>query len=356
MKLKRQMKVFIGITAAVFLIFAVMPSASMAKLPKLMTIMCYPIGSSGTVLATGFSAAIEKMTGIRCRPTPADADMARLLPVKKGESQAMIITASTTYQASMGVKDFSRKMWGPQRIRYVFGGNAIEHGLGVKANSGIKTWADLKGKRVVISVGVAKMSVPGFLAYGGLSVKDVVVVPGGGYMHAIKTVMSGGADACHVCPGSPINKEWESNPYGLRYMPMSDKDTAAWDRMRKYAPFMASPIWAARGALGEGGPKWLAYYPYTISSYDTVSEEIIYTIVKVMVEGRDLYKNVQRPYSEEWTMERSLDLKKPVYIPFHPGLIKYAKEKGMWKAEHDAFQANALKEEEERIKAWKAKK
>ena len=356
MKLRKQMKAIIGITAALCLIFATMPTASMAKLPKVMTIMCYPIGSSGTVLATGFSAAIEKMTGIRCRPTPADADMARLLPVKNGESQAMIITASTTYQASMGVKDFSKKMWGPQRIRYVFGGNVIQHGIGVKANSGIKTWEDLKGKRVVLSAGVAKMSIPGFLAYGGLTTKDVVLVPAGGYMHAIKTVMSGGADACHVCPGSPINKEWENNPYGLRYLPMSDKDTAAWDRMREYAPFMASPTWAKRGALGEGGPKWLAYYPYTISTYDTVPEDQIYTIVKVMVEGRDLYKNVQKPYSEEWDMERSLDLKKPVYIPFHPGFIKYAEEKGMWKAEHEAFQANALKEEDARIKAWKAKK
>jgi TRAP transporter TAXI family solute receptor len=356
MKLKKQMKVFVGITAALFMVFAMAPTASMAKLPKLMTITCYPIGSTGTVLTTAFSAAIEKMTGIRCRPTPADADMARLLPVKRGEAQAMVITASTTYQASNGVEDFSKKMWGPQRIRYVFGGNVIQHGMGVKVNSGIKTWADLKGKRVCLSAGVAKMSIPGFLAYGGLTKEDVVLVPAGGYMHAIKTVMSGGADACHLCPSSPISKEWEAAPYGLRYLPMSKDDTAAWDRMRKYAPFMASPIWTTTGARGEGGDKWLAYYPYTISTYDTVPEDQIYTIVKVMDQGRDLYKDVKRPESEQWTMEISLDLTKPVYIPFHPGFIRYAKEKGMWKAEHEAFQANALKEEEARIKAWKAKK
>ena len=350
------MKMIGGMALAVFLIVAANPPASLAQLPKVLTITCYPIGSSGTLLATGFSDAIEKMTGIRTRPTPADADMARLLPIKKGEAELTIITAATTYAASMGVDDFSTPMWGPQRLRYVFGGNPIEHGMAVKADSGIKTWKDLKGKRVSHGAGVLKASIPGFLAYGGLTVKDVILIPTGGYMHGIKTVMSGGADATHGCPGSPIMKEWEANPYGLRYLAMDKDDTAGWDRMREHAPFMASPIWTPYGAVGEGGPKWLAYYPYTLSSYDTVSEEIIYTVVKCMAEGRDLYKNVQRPYSEMWTMENSLDLKKPVFIPFHPGLIRYAKEKGMWTAEHDAFQSNALKGEEERLKTWKEKK
>ncbi|OGP52109.1 MAG: hypothetical protein A2Y79_12475 [Deltaproteobacteria bacterium RBG_13_43_22] len=357
--MKKQLKTLIGIGTAFLFIFSIMmvlSAASRAELPKVMTITCYPIGSSGTILATAFSDTIEKKTGIRCRPTPADADMARLLPVRNGEAQATIVTASTTYQASNGLEDFSGKMWGPQRLRYVFGGNVIQHGIGVKANSGIKTWADLKGKRVAVGAGVGKLSTPGFLAYGGLSMKDVVAVPAGGYMHGIKTVMAGGADACHLCPSSPISKEWESNPYGLRYMPMSKDDKAAWDRMRKFASFMASPIWTTTGGLGEGGPKWLAYYPYTMSAYDTTPEDQIYTIVKVMVEGRDLYKNVKKPESEQWTIEASLDLEKPVYIPFHPGFIKYAKEKGLWKAEHEAFQVQMLKEEEERIKAWKATK
>ena len=175
-------------------------------------------------------------------------------------------------------------------------------------------------------------------------------------MHAIKTVMSGAADACHLCPSSPISKEWEAAPYGLRYLPMDPNDKAAWKRLAKYAPFMASPIWTTTGGLGEGGPKCLAYYPYTMSTYDTVPEEVIYTMVKAMVEGRDLYKNVKKPESEQWTIKSALDLTKPVHIPYHPGFIKLAKEMGKWTAEHDAFQANALKAEEERIKAWKSKK
>jgi hypothetical protein len=138
---------------------------------------------------------------------------------------------------------------------------------------------------------------------------------------------------------------------------MSDKDTAAWDRMRKVAPFMASPIWADYGALGEGeGGKWFAYYPYTLSAYDTTDEYTIYLAVKALVDGRDLYKDVKKPASEQWTLKDSLNLKKPVYVPFHPGTIAYAKEMGEWTPEHQAWQEKALKAEEDRIAAWKAKK
>jgi TRAP transporter TAXI family solute receptor len=359
MKSKRQLKAFLGVGAGFFIIFAtmaVMPTLSAAKLPSVLTITCYPVGSFGTIMATALSDVISKKTGIRTRPTPADADMARLLPIKNGEAQATLISAATVYMASTGKADFSKKMWGPQRLRYIFAGHKVKHGFAAKANSGIKNWADLKGKRVAIGVGVNKMTVPGFLAYGGLSLDDVTVVPAGGYIHSIKTVMSGGADACHLCPSSSITKEWEASPYGLRFLPMDNKDKAAWERLAEFAPFMASPAWTTAGALGEGGPKWLAYYPYTVCTYDTVPEEIIYTMTKAIVEGYDMYKNVRRPFSEEWNIDMAMDLSKPVHIPYHTGFIKLAKEMGKWKAEHDDFQAKALKAEEERIKNYKFKK
>jgi len=317
MKGKEKIMVAMGIVS--ILLFLITSAALPApKMPKFITIASYPIGSLGTILATAFSDAIEKKTGIKTRPTPADSDVGRVLPVKKGEAQVAVLTAATVYFASNGLGEFSAKNWGPQRLRLVYAGNVIHHGMAVK--------------------------------------DDVVIVRAAGYIAGIKMVMEGSADACHACPVTPLMKEFESTPYGLRYLPMSDKDKEAWQRMKKFAPFMASPIWADYGGLGEGGPKWLAFYPYTLSSFDTVDEEVIYTIGKALVEGYDLYKNVKKPSSGEWTLERTLDVNKPVYIPFHPGMIKYAKEKGKWTPELEAWQNTALKEEKERIQAWKAKK
>jgi TRAP transporter TAXI family solute receptor len=291
--MKAKEKIMVAMAIGSILLFLITSAALPApKMPKFITISSYPIGSLGTILATAFSDAIEKKTGIKTRPTPADSDVGRVLPVKKGEAQVAVLTAATVYFASSGLGEFSAKNWGPQRLRLVYAGNIIHHGMAVKADSGIKTWADLKGKRVAFPPGLFALTVPAFLAYGGLSKDDVVIVRAAGYTAGIKMVMEGSADACHACPVTPLMKEWESAPYGLRYLPMSDKDKEAWQRMKKFAPFMASPIWADYGGLGEGGPKWLAFYPYTLSSYDTVDEEVIYTIGKAAVlRGMDSEEN-----------------------------------------------------------------
>lgn len=168
-------------------------------------------------------------------------------------------------------------------------------------------------------------------------------------------VTEGMADAAHACPISSYAYEWEAAPYGLYYLPMDPEDKAAWKRLGEIAPFMNYPIWTDYGAMGIDGPKWLAGYGYAMTTYDFVDEQVIYTIVKALDEGYDLFKAVCPPTSETWNMEFALDLAKPVHIPFHPGFIKYAKEKGMWTTGHEKWQAEVLKTEEERIAAWKPK-
>jgi TRAP transporter TAXI family solute receptor len=346
--------IFVMVSIFFLTLTAFPTSALTAELPKFITITAYPIGSLSSLLATGFCSAIDKKTGIKARPTPADTDMGRVLPVRKGESQATLLTGASCYVVSNGLQEFSVKGWGPQKIRTVFAGNKMFNGLGVKADSGIKTWSDFKGKKVAMGPGLLSMTVPGFLAYGGLTLKDVVVVRAAGYTAAVDMVQSDAADGCHTAAQSPSVKQWESSPHGLRYLPFDQKNKEGWERMSKEAPFMG-PIWADSGALGEGGPKWLAYYPFVLDTYDTVDEKIIYTMVKGLVEGRDIYKDIQKPDSELWTLEETLNLTKPIFTPFHPGLIKYAKEMGKWTAEHEAWQAKALSEEEKRIKAFQPK-
>ncbi|MBM4332578.1 MAG: TAXI family TRAP transporter solute-binding subunit [Deltaproteobacteria bacterium] len=352
--------VFLVLVAFVLVIAWVAGGAPASKeappLPKVITITAYPVGSLGTVLATAFSDAIEKKAGIKSRPTPSESDAGRVLPLKKGEAELTILTAASVYFVSSGLEEFSAKEWGPQKIRYVYGGSDIPLGMGVRGDSGIKTWADLKGKRVAWPPGLFALTLPAFLAYGGLTEADIIKVPVAGYMAGVRAVMDGKADTAITATPTPAVKEWEAAPYKLYYLPMDDpkKEPAGWKRLMEKAPFMG-PVWATSGALGIGGAKWVSDYPYTMVGYDFVSEHLVYTIVKAMDEGYALYKAVRLPDSEQWNMERSLNLIKPVYVPFHPGFIKYAKEKGLWTAEHDKWQAEALKAEEKRISVWKPK-
>jgi len=325
------------------------------KWGETVTITCYGAGSQGNYLVTLFSEVLSKRLGVRVRPTPCDTDVGKLLPIRTGEAAATLISAGTAYVASHGLADWEENKEGPQQLRLWFAGQKMTHGIITRANSGITTWENLRGKRVALAPGIFQLGVPALLAYGNLKMDDVVVRRASGYTAAIKMVMSGGADFTQASPFTPILMEFAVAPYGLRYLSMDCKDKEAWKRVAKIAPFLGYPVWAQTGTFGVGGPQCLAYYPWTFVTYPNVDEDLIYGMVKWMVEDRDLYKNASPPSTEEFTLDWTLDLEKPVYIPFHSGLIRYAKEKGKWTGSHEAWQAKALKEEKERFEGYKVK-
>ena len=326
---------------------------SMAELPRIITITAYGTGGHGGFLSMTFCEALTKQLGVRVRPTPAEHDMGRLLPVKIGEAEATVISAGTVYTAGNGLAEFANPKWGPQRLRLMWCANQLTSGLVVKADSGIKEWNDLKGKKIAVPPGLFIFLVKGYLAYGGLNMDDVVVVKSSGYSNSIKMVMDNAADACVLSPLSGIAKEFDAK-YGIRFMPMDENNKVAWTRLSKFAPFLA-PSYTELGALGKRGPQCLAIYPYTMVTYPEVDTEIIYAMVKGLDEGRNLYKDVRPPLTEQFTLKSALDLEKPVYIPYHPALIKYAKEMGQWTEKHQAWQEEALMNEEKRIKAYNLK-
>ncbi|MCB2228264.1 MAG: TAXI family TRAP transporter solute-binding subunit [Desulfarculaceae bacterium] len=343
----------ITLFAAVLILSSLLaPHSFAAKVPDFLSISSYPIGAHGAFLAMVFSEAISKETGIKTRPLPAPGDVGRFLAIKHGNAEVGVFSAASVYVASHGLMEFEKSKQGPQKIRNVFGGDTLPHGLIVKADSGIKTWADLKGKRVAMAPGLFSLTVPAFLAYGGLTLDDVTLIRASGYVSAIKMVMSGAADACHGTPMTPLIKEMEAAPYGLRFMPIDPKNKQAVARMLKVAPFLSNIELIKFGARGVGGKDgiYLPAYPYVVATYASMDPSIIYTIIKALDEGRDLYKNAKLPSTALFTMQRTFSLKLPITVPFHDGAIKYAKEKGLWTEKHEKWQANALAEEAKRMK------
>ena len=217
-------------------------TASAGELPKMITFTSYKVGSLGYTITSGFREAIEKKTPMKVRVEPYGTDVARLLPLKTGESELGIATGATGTCASYGIAEFSDAKWGPQPIRQVWRGMTLYLTLVTRADSGIKKATDLKGKRVPFVPGwpAGMMSIEGVMAFGNISWDDVTKVPCSGYVDQIKGVIEGKNDVCYAATVTPTLKEMEAGPHGVAYVVLPASDKAGWARLQAKAP-LADP-------------------------------------------------------------------------------------------------------------------
>lgn len=79
--------------------------------------------------------------------------------------------------------------------------------------------------------------------------------------------------------------------------------------------------------------------PFVFSVRRDMPEDLVYSILKAFYEHFDEVKGIHPTVVAPHTLA---DAPKDVGFPFHPGAIKYYKEKGVWGPEQDARQAKQL--------------
>ncbi|MBU4566857.1 MAG: TAXI family TRAP transporter solute-binding subunit [Desulfarculus sp.] len=162
------------ITAAALLLLPA--AAGAADVPKMISATTYTVGSTGYAISIGLCKAIEEKGGVKVKVVPAGTDIAKLMPVRAHEASFSILTGAGQFMASRGLQLFAAPNMGPQRLRLVWACNlGAVAGMMTRADSGIKTLADLKGKRVAFIPGSPACTFlhGGYLAFGGLDWKDV---------------------------------------------------------------------------------------------------------------------------------------------------------------------------------------
>ncbi|MFV0298981.1 MAG: TAXI family TRAP transporter solute-binding subunit, partial [Hyphomicrobiaceae bacterium] len=158
-----------------------MALAADAGIPRSMVWSAYDLGSSGYAEASGIANALQTKFQTRIRIVPAGTSIGRLLPMKTGKVSYGFL-ANEVYFAAEATNEFADRSWGPQDLRIVLG-RPSSVGFAVAKDTGVKTIEDLKGKRVGYVKGNPSVNVKNdaYLAYGGLTRKDVNVVWFGSY-------------------------------------------------------------------------------------------------------------------------------------------------------------------------------
>jgi len=320
--------------------FAAAAAAQDAKLPRSMIWSAYDLGSSGYAEASGIANALQKKYPTRIRIVPSGTSIGRMLPMATGKVKYGFL-ANEAFFAAEGSFDFADQSWGPQDIRIVLGRPATV-GFATAGDIGVKSIADLKGKRIGFVKGNPSVNVKnlGYLAFGGLGMDDIKPVWFGSYSAMKDAVLANQLDAFGSVTTSSNVRQIEASPRGITWPSFPPENKKGWKAMTDIISFVAPTKESIGAGLSEENPSWLVGYRYPmITTYANTSEEEVYNLVKAIDESYDLFKNTTGS-SKNWEVKRSI--RTPADAPWHDGAIKYAKEKGYWTDEDQAWHDERL--------------
>lgn len=344
------------VAAATVLLSFAPASAQSIKLPQTLTWTAYDVGSGGYNQAVAIGNALKNRLGINLRVLPGKNDVSRTVPLRDGKVPFSANGVGGSYLAQEGVFEFGVRDWGPQPVRSLLLNNSDALLTIVTAkDANIRTMADLKGKRVAWVVGAPSLNqnITAMLASANLTWDDVKKVEFGGFGQAMDGIVNNQVDAAWSSSISGYAYKIASSPRGLAYPVVPHNDKSVWERIHKTAPFFV-PAWGTEGAnLSPENKVEAATYPYPVlMTMAGVDEDLVYQMTKAMVELFDDYKD-GAPGNVGW------DIKRQVFawaIPVHDGAIRYFREKGLWKAEHQKHNEALVQRQNVLAEAWKSYK
>lgn len=322
------------------------------KLPGTLVTTAYNTGTSGYSQMVAIGSMLKNKYQVNLRVLPGKNDVSRLSPVKKGTAQ-FTATGSDSVYAQEAVFTFGKKAWGPMPIRLVLLNRSAGCTTFAVANDvGVKTMADLRGKRIgwVRGSPALQKAAEALLAFADVGLDEVEKVEVGGWAASINGIINGDIDASITASQSTFMLKMESSPRGVYHPPMPFADKAGWDRVQKLVPWYVQGICTKGPGIPGGRSEGIAsVYPILVSTTDT-GDDVAYGMVKAMVEGFDAYKE-GAPGAEGWAIEQQLD---DFYLPWHPGAVQYLKEVGRWSDAAQANQERLLARQAVLKKAWDA--
>lgn len=329
-------------------------SNSEVGLPKSLTLSSVEVGSSTYVSQSILFGELYKKDGVSVRLVPSSTALGRIAPARAMTVDLASTAGSHVPNLLLGLQEGATLEWGPQPLRLVAQclpdvGSLVV----IRDPEVIQKPEDLGGLKIGVVEGNPAMNsiTEGYLALGSLSWEDVEQVKYPSLNAMLEGLMTGEIDACFSTQTHPKLYEMEVSASGLHHFPTPSPDDApeAWERVKKVLPFI-KPILAEEGpGVSTEEPVWVIGYSNPIwLAYPNADANITYSLAKWVFENYDVYKDLD-PYLIGFSLERQ-DLK--YIIPWHEGVIKYFKEKGVWTDEIEEHNQLMIEREEQLKELW----
>lgn len=353
--LKLRLTSIAATVAAASVALAAPAHAADVELPKNLSWTAYDTTSSGYAQSVGLGQMLQKNYGTSLRIIPGKNDVSRMVPLREAQTDICACGAAALF-AQEGVLMFGGKKWGPMEIHNLFnnlGTNGQQ--LVTTKDSGIKTPADLKGKRVTWVKGAPALNTnaAAMLAFAGLTWDDVekVVVPG--WKQSAEAVINGQADATWGSTVSSAYNQIAASPRGIFWVTLPHDDKAGWKRAQSIAPLWTPTMIDTAVEVESNSQGKVPYegnnYPYPMFVANaTLDDKTAYGLTKAVMENYEQYKESGPSMGGYQLKNQPLKFA----FPYHAGSVKYFKEAGVWTAEHDAHNQMLLKRQAVLKAAW----
>ena len=319
-------------------------AADAQQLPKAVTMGTNPAGTVFYALAGGLAKVATEGSPVQVNIQPYTGTSTFLPLLNNGELDLAIVNGVDMGMAYLGPQKL--KVGGKNEfqhspsIRLVMRGAPLVVGLLVKKDSPLKSVHDIKGKRVTGEYPAHQAvwyNVYGALANGGLTWKDVKVVPVPAVNDGIDALVQGRAEVTLGAYNMAKIREADAS-VGVRHLshdcsPEGDK------RLRQAVPGYYTRMMKAGSAAAVVEDTCATAYDIYFATHKAASDQMVAAILKAIWDNADKLQPIH-PTFKEWTRDRAVSAE--VTIPYHPGAAQFYKEKGVWSGNADEAQRKLL--------------
>jgi uncharacterized protein len=231
-----------------------------------------------------------------------------------------IVTLDTAHLGVRGEASFDKKY---DNVGFVMAGMDAGETLVTLADSGIHTYADVRGLRVAINTPASKALLVAALKLYGVREADVRLTLMN-FVEQIAALQKGGIDAGFV-PVAPYNADVSGLASGARIRVLGLDPVKA--RAFEAAPYQTSVVLKARTYEGQNAEVIVPGSRTALLAHKQADPTLIYRIVKAIVDHRRAFTDLH-PGGDEFTAEKTrffID-RKLVPTTFHPGAERYWRE------------------------------
>jgi TRAP transporter TAXI family solute receptor len=287
-----------------------------------------PVGTLNHSTGNALGKVMTDVAGLRARVVPFGGGQQILPLIGKKEMELSISTATDTFNAFQGKEDFNGNPVPSLRVI----GKVFPFAIGwyVKKDSPYQSLSDLKGKKIAIGFTANSAQLrffrAGFAVYG-VTEKDFDGVPVPHVVRGADDFMQGKVEASTFAVGAGKIAEVNTKVGGIRFLNALDTPEAV-ARLRTVLPRAnVSVLQPAPQFAGILTPTKLIFEDYQVVGGTQISDDDAYKIAKILYEAQDKLASIAKTFGQY----NKADLGADRGVPFHPGAIKFYREKGIWK-------------------------